>query len=141
MADRASELDLEHGALGLRLAPVGGRIVALWIDSVVLFPMLVTLWLDVDLTLVLVAAQLWFLVYTVAGWSRWWGGQTVGMRVMRIRVLRSDGSSLGPRRALARYLVLAFSWMLLGLPLLLVAATKRRQTLHDVVTDTIVVAA
>lgn len=120
-------------------APILARIFAEWIDSVALFPLLITLWLDVDLTVVAVAASLWFMMYSAVGWSALAGGQTIGMRLLHIQVLRSDGSQLHLPRALLRYLALLFSLMLLGIPLLLVAVTQRRQALHDLVADTVVV--
>lgn len=138
---RMSEPDSRHRPRIPPPASVAARVLAWLIDSAVLSPALLSLWLDVDPTLVLVAAQLWFLLYNAAGWSRIAGGQTIGMRVMHIRVVRADGSGVWFARAAARYLVLLMSFLLLGLPLLLVGVTKMRQALHDVVVDTIVVAA
>lgn len=139
--DASPNFDITGERQTLGLAPIGARIVAEWIDSVALSPLLVTLSLSVDLTLVAAAANLWFMLYSAIGWSGLSGGQTIGMRLTHIRVLRSDGSKLRLRRAVLRYLVLLFSFMLLGVPLLLVTVTKQRQALHDLVTDTVVVAA
>lgn len=91
--------------------------------------------------LVLIVAQLWVLLYNATGWSRIAGGQTIGMRVTHIQVVRSDGSRVQFARAVARYLVLLVSFLLLGIPLLLVVVTRMRQALHDVVVDTVVVPA
>jgi uncharacterized RDD family membrane protein YckC len=124
----------------LRPASIVARVLAWLIDSLVMLPLVATIWLNVDPTLVLVAAQFWFLVYSAVGWSRIAGGQTIGMRVVNIHVVRLDGSGMGLARGVMRYLALLLSFLLLGLPLLLVAATKDRQALHDVLTGTIVVA-
>jgi uncharacterized RDD family membrane protein YckC len=66
------------------------------------------------------------------------GGQTLGRRIMGIRVLRSDGTRVRLKRAAIRYFG---SW--LSLPLfwgyLLVLIDNRRQTFHDRLADTVVI--
>lgn len=55
--------------------------------------------LQAFLFLVLATYFVWF-------WSH--GGQTVAMRAWHLRLVRADGSPVGPRRAFARYLA---SWL------------------------------
>jgi uncharacterized RDD family membrane protein YckC len=66
------------------------------------------------------------------------GGQTLGKRIMGVRVLRTDGSRVRIKRSVIRYLG---SW--LSLPLfwgyLLVLIDNRRQAFHDRLADTIVI--
>lgn len=66
------------------------------------------------------------------------GGQTLGKRIMGVRVLRTDGSRVRLKRSVIRYFG---SW--LSLPLfwgyLLVLIDNRRQTFHDRLADTIVI--
>lgn len=52
------------------------------------------------------------------------GGQTIGMRTWKLRVLRFDGAALDWYRALLRYLAMLVPWLLLllGIELLLTAA-------------------
>ncbi len=66
------------------------------------------------------------------------GGQTLGKRIMGIRVLRSDGARVRLKRSVIRYIG---TW--LSLPLfwgyLLVLIDNRRQAFHDRLADTIVI--
>jgi uncharacterized RDD family membrane protein YckC len=63
-------------------------------------------------------------------------GQTPGMGVMGLRLLRSDGRKVGVRQAVKR--VLAYS-VTLGLGSVLIPVTARRRALHDMVAGTVVV--
>jgi uncharacterized RDD family membrane protein YckC len=66
------------------------------------------------------------------------GGQTLGKRLMGIRVLRTDGTRVRLKRSVIRYIG---TW--LSLPLfwgyLWVLIDNRRQTFHDKLADTIVI--
>jgi uncharacterized RDD family membrane protein YckC len=63
-------------------------------------------------------------------------GQTPGMAVMGLRLLRSDGRPVGLRHVVKR--VLTFH-LTLGLGSLLIPVTERRRALHDIVAGTVVV--
>lgn len=54
------------------------------------------------------------------------GGQTIGMRTWKLRVLRSDGAPLDWYRALLRYLAMLIPWLLLllGVEFLLLTAQQ-----------------
>jgi uncharacterized RDD family membrane protein YckC len=56
------------------------------------------------LVLWIAASNLYFMIF----WSRLGRGQTPGMRIRRIRVVREDGRDVGLGRALVRSLVLFF---------------------------------
>ena len=80
---------------------------------------------------------IWVIVYFTTFWTN--GGVTPGNRVMRIRVMRADGSRVRPRHALVRLL-----GMLIGLSVLLgylpILVTDRRRALHDAMAGTVVIA-
>ena len=65
---------------------------------------------------------------------------TVGKRAFGMYVVRSDGSRVGPGRALARHLLTALSINLtLGFIFLVVAFRQDRRGLHDLICDTVVI--
>ena len=74
--------------------------------------------------------------YFVVSWTR--GGQTIGMRAWRLRVVRADGSALGPRRALLRFFVALISLAALGLGFWWALAEPKRRTWHDIAAGTVV---
>jgi uncharacterized RDD family membrane protein YckC len=96
-----------------------------------------------DTALVAVGAWLFLLwsgAYFVVCWSS--TGQTLGNRVMQIRVVRAkDGAALRPWRALVRL----FGLMLAALPLFLgflpIVLNERRRGLQDVIGGSVVVGA
>ena len=66
-------------------------------------------------------------------------GRTFGMAVAGIRVVRADGSELGPRRAVVRVLALPLSFLLLGFGFLLILLRVDRRALHDLIAGSAVV--
>jgi uncharacterized RDD family membrane protein YckC len=77
----------------------------------------------------------WTIGYFVTFWTT--TGETLGNRVMRIRVMRADGSRLRPRHALVRLF-----GIVAGLPLFLgyipILITERRRGLQDFLAGTVV---
>lgn len=67
------------------------------------------------------------------------GGQTLGQRMMGIRVLRVNLKPVGLLRAYARFLALSVCMGPLILGQLLVLFTPRRRALHDLMVRTVVV--
>ena len=69
-------------------------------------------------------------------------GGTLGVLLLRMRVLRPDGTLLSPGRALARFVVLTISGYII-LPIIIsafmVAFRRDRRGIHDLVCDTVVV--
>jgi uncharacterized RDD family membrane protein YckC len=84
------------------------------------------------------AFAVWVIAYFVVFWTT--TGQTPGNRVMRIRVVRSNGGRMRPRHALIRLGAMAISLPLFWgyLPILVNA---RRRGVPDVMSGTIVVVA
>ena len=75
--------------------------------------------------------------YLVYFWST--TGQTIGHKVMGLRVVRTDGSSLDMSRAVIRYVGMVVSAIPLGLGFLWVALDDRKQGWHDKIADTCVI--
>jgi len=68
-------------------------------------------------------------------------GATPGKKTVGLRVTDLDGAPISFGRATARYFMKIPGTLLLGIGLLMVAFTKRRQGLHDVVARTVVIEA
>ena len=77
--------------------------------------------------------QLWVVAvcgaYFIWFWTR--GGQTLPMKTWRIRLVRYDGTPLGPGRALHRYLLAVLGFLALGLGFFWALVDRDRQFLHD----------
>jgi uncharacterized RDD family membrane protein YckC len=138
---------VEHGYGGLVTRVLAAALDALLIDLAALFVVaVVALVLSIfpvghDTKTVLavlggVGFALWVIAYFVTCWST--TGQTPGDRVMQLRVLREDGRTLGPMRALLRLVVAAIGLVLLlgYIPILL---NDRRRAVHDWVAGTVVI--
>jgi len=76
-------------------------------------------------------------VYFAVSWSR--GGQTIGMKPWRLRVVRSDGAPLSPRRALLRFVVALLSLALLGAGFWWALFDPQKRAWHDLAAGTLVV--
>jgi len=68
-------------------------------------------------------------VYFVACWSR--GGRTLPMQTWKMRVVRSDGMSVGIVQAMLRYVLAWLSLLSLGVGFLWAFFDRERQFLHD----------
>ena len=83
-------------------------------------------------------AAVWFpALYYVLFWTT--VGQTPGMALLGLRLLRSDGGKVGSVTALKRFLAVTLSMATLGLGFLMVLVTERRRTRHDLLAGTVVV--
>lgn len=81
---------------------------------------------------------LWMLC-VAAGFHLWFwthGGQTLGMRAWRLRLVSVDGGPVGFGRALVRYLVAVLSWLVLGLGFLWVLVDPEKRAWHDLASGT-----
>ncbi len=75
-----------------------------------------------------------YLLAVMFGFFSWFwlhGGQTLGMRAWRLRVVSRDGGPIRPGQALARFGWALPSLLLLGLGLLWVLVDKERLAWHD----------
>jgi len=75
--------------------------------------------------------------YFVLSWTR--GGQTIGMRAWRLRVVQVDGSALGVWRALLRFFVALVSLAALGLGYWWVLIDREKRAWHDIAAATAMV--
>ena len=85
----------------------------------------------------LVALAMWEFLYFAYQWSL--GGKTIGMAVLGIRVVRTDGMPIGPRQAVVRTLTLPLSFLLLGLGFIGILLNRDRHAFHDRLAGTVVV--
>ena len=81
--------------------------------------------------------MIWEFIYFAYQWSL--SGKTIGMAVLGIRVVKTDGSPIGPRQAVVRTLALPLSFLLFGLGFLGILTNRDRHALHDRLAGTAVV--
>ena len=81
------------------------------------------------------------LAYYLYFWSSYGGGQTIGMKALSIKVVKTDGSQLDLVGALIRYvgLIIAFAVVFVGV--IWVAFDANKQGWHDKIAGTYVVKA
>jgi len=82
-------------------------------------------------------AALWYFLWFCYPWSV--SGRSLGMAVVGIRVVQSDGSHLRPRRAFVRTVTLPLSLLAFGLGLVGIITDPRHRAWHDRFADTAVV--
>lgn len=77
--------------------------------------------------------QSYMFLVTFAFYAWFWthGGQTLGMRVWRIRVVTLEGEPIGLWHSLLRFLVAIISWLALGLGFLWSLWDRDKFTWHD----------
>jgi uncharacterized RDD family membrane protein YckC len=78
-----------------------------------------------------------FAYFTVC-WSSLAGGQTLGMRLLKLRVVGTDGRPISFGRAALRWLGMVISAVVVLLGLLWVAFDSRKQGWHDKIANTYV---
>ena len=83
------------------------------------------------------SALIWEFVYFAYQWAL--SGKTIGMAVLGIRVVTTDGSPIGPRQAVVRTLALPLSFLILGLGFVGILTNRDRHALHDRIAGTAVV--
>jgi uncharacterized RDD family membrane protein YckC len=129
-------------------AALGWRVLALVYDCLPMIPLLmitsaVFVWLNGGRTVerspgmaALELATMWLLVggYFVASWRR--GGQTMGMRPWRLRVLRADGQPAGWAQLWLRY---AVACLTPGIGLAWTLVVSERRALYDLAAGTVFV--
>src|SRR5690606_40469228 len=64
---------------------------------------------------------------------------TLGKMAIGIKVVRGDGTRISFARGFARYFAMILSALTLGIGFLMAAFTERKQALHDILCDTLVV--
>lgn len=81
------------------------------------------------------------LAYVLYFWSSYGHGQTVGNRIMKIRVVKTDGSELTLMDAFIRYVGLIISCLAIFIGVIWVAFDANKQGWHDKIASTYVVKA
>ena len=79
------------------------------------------------------------IVYFVVLWSSTGGGQTLGMRIFNLKVIRTDGSELTIVQALIRWVGLFISFIVIFIGVIWVAFDSEKQGWHDKIASTYVV--
>ncbi len=75
--------------------------------------------------------------YFVGSWHR--GGQTLGMRAWRLRLVAADGGRARPRQLLRRFAAALLSWLPAGLGYLWILFDPERAAWHDRLSATVIV--
>ena len=81
------------------------------------------------------------LAYYVYFWSSAGGGQTLGMKALGIKVVKTDGAPLSVTTAIIRYVGLIVSFLCLFIGVIWVAFDANKQGWHDKIAGTYVVKA
>ncbi len=85
-------------------------------------------------------SYLLILSYLFFGWFWTHGGQTLGMRAWRLRLLQqTDLQPITWKQALVRYLGATLSWLALGLGFLWVLLDRQNRAWHDRLSSTVLV--
>jgi uncharacterized RDD family membrane protein YckC len=81
------------------------------------------------------------LAYYVYFWSSAspWPGQTIGSKLLNLRVVRTDGSNLDIGQALIRYVGFVISGICLGIGFIWAAFDPNKQGWHDKIAGTYVI--
>ena len=75
--------------------------------------------------------------YFVLSWVR--GGQTIGMRAWRLRIVDEEGHAMGWARALLRFVVACASLLALGIGFLWCLFDRRKRGWHDLAARSVLV--
>lgn len=81
------------------------------------------------------------LIYYVYFWSSAspWPGQTIGSKLLNLRVIRTDGTDLTISQALIRYVGFFISGLVLGIGFIWAAFDPNKQGWHDKIAGTYVI--
>ncbi|WP_394001516.1 RDD family protein [Luteimonas sp. WGS1318] len=97
---------------------------------------------DMGLVLIQVVANLLSIVIT-AGYYAWFHASrsmaTPGKMAVGIKVVRLNGERISLARGIGRYFATLLSGLILGIGFLMAGFTARKQALHDMICDTLVV--
>jgi uncharacterized RDD family membrane protein YckC len=79
----------------------------------------------------LFSLYLYCIGFVFFGWFWTHGGQTLGMRSWRFKVVQNSGQMLSWKHALIRYLTATLSWALLGMGFVWALFDRQNLALHD----------
>ena len=80
-----------------------------------------------------------YILFIIVGFHLWFwthGGQTLGMRVWRIKLFNDEGGSVSYKQALVRYLVAILSVLPVGLGFIWALFDENKRTWHDIASHT-----
>jgi uncharacterized RDD family membrane protein YckC len=85
--------------------------------------------------------QIYFVIAPLLFFAWFWthGGQTLGMRSWKMRVVTPEGKAINNKQAVIRYFAAILSWLLGGLGYLWVWFDANKQSLHDKLSGTCLV--
>lgn len=133
-------------AASLASAPKAGfwiRVLAFLIDSVILFVinLIIAAILNGSATGRSGIQTLLGIIYFSYFWSgsSIWPGQTVGDKVLNLRVIKTDGSDISIVQAFIRYVGLFISFIVIFIGVIWVAFDANKQGWHDKIAGTYVV--
>ncbi len=141
------------GAPGMQLASYGDRFLAFLIDFGVLivigivFGILQFIIIKLNLGIVATLLSLLNMVVNIGYFIYLWGfdnpltekGQTIGKKVMKIKIVKVDGQELGPVDAVLRYIGYAVSSFVILLGYVWIFVDDQNQGWHDKIAKTLVV--
>jgi len=70
------------------------------------------------------------------GWFWTHGGQTLGMRTWRVKLVSVDGSAVDWNKSARRFIAAIISWLVFGLGFIWVLFDKENRSWHDVLSAT-----
>lgn len=82
---------------------------------------------------------LFIIAFIFYGWFWTHGGQTLGMKTWKLKLISSDGSSVSWKQAFIRFVCAILSVAVFGLGFLWSLFNDKKATLHDICSDTILV--
>ncbi len=85
--------------------------------------------------------QLWFLLSPLLFYGWFWthGGQTLGMRAWRIRIINQEGGTVTWQQSVKRYFAAFLSWGAIGLGFLWILFDRQHCSWHDRLSETYLV--
>ncbi len=93
---------------------------------------------------IVMLTYIWLIISTVIGWLYYALLEsspvqaTLGKKAMKIKVTDIDGDAIDFKRASLRYLGRCISHTTIGVLYIIVAFTRKRQGIHDLLADTVV---
>ena len=73
------------------------------------------------------------------GWFWTHGGQTLGMKTWKMRLITLDGNTISWKQAGIRFLAAIFSWLFFGIGFLWILFAADKRAWHDILSKTVVV--
>ena len=135
------ELDTntEYGGFWIRVGAVAIDFVVLLIPSLLISALVQLVFSEEEFEFVEFVYQtlLWW-VYSSALHSSSWQA-TIGKKVLGMKVVDYSGERISFGRATGRYFASFLSTLILGIGFMMVGWTKRKQSLHDFMANTLVV--